>query len=226
MYCIQLCCVLLYYKVPPIETFDGLSKESPLFSLKPLLTKNASIPYSSLNVFEETVKQITEFTDIELLYKGIKGIFEKSLDKNYERDFLKEAMALLTKITKVNPKFLDDLYLYDHDFNFLMISTCHYITHFATKPGGEGLAYLNLSLLQQYSERREFAINMNKECKVPGGVELAYTESTYADCFIVFVRDMVLTPNVKLDQLGLSLLGILANMYHAFFFKRERFTKI
>jgi len=218
--CLQLACVLIYAKPVNTQIIDKIQADSHLSNFKTLILKNTNSAQFA-NIFGVSISQINEWRDIELIYKGIKDIFNKSLERNYERDFLKEAMSLLAKITKINHKFLDDLYLYDYDFNFLLVSTCHFISHFAIKPGGEGLAYLNLSLLQQYAERREFAINLNKMCKITAEVDLAYTDSTYADCFIVFIRDMVISKKVRLEKLGMSLLSILSNMYFFNLYKTD-----
>lgn len=158
------------------------------------------------------VRQLSELSDMEVLYKGVRKVFEEALEDTYARDFLKETMAILTKIIKVNPRFLKELYVCDYDFNFVVASTCHHIAHYASKEGGEGITFLNLSLLQLYSERREFAAGLNRSCDLPGSLDLAYTSGAFADCFVVFVRDVVLLRAKKLPQLDLSLLGILANV--------------
>ena len=152
MHCLQISGILLYFKLPPKELFADLSKDTPLKLVQQIITKGDESSYQSTNIFEENVKQLTQLQDLELLYKSFKNIFEKSIEKNYERDFQKEAMTLLVKVSGVNAHFLDDLYLYDYDFNFVLISACHYIAHFARRPGGDGLSYLNLCLLQQYAE--------------------------------------------------------------------------
>ncbi len=222
MYCLQVTCVLLHTKFPTAEAIDQMGSENVFWAARQVITKGDLAAYRGTNCFEEVVGQIADLQDLATLYKGFKNVFDKSIEKNYERDFLKEAMALLVKITKINKHFLDELYLYDYDFNFVLVSACHYISHFAARPGGEGLVYLNLCLLQLYAERiillrilvgREFGIGMNQECKATAAAELAYTQSTYADCFIVFVHDIVMSPAIKLDYLPTNLLAILSNMY-------------
>ena len=181
---------------------------SPVKAILEKLSPN----YQPSNFFELALKLMMEFSDMEVMYKGLKRVFEDALEDNYGRDYLKETMAILTKTIKINPKFLQELYAYDYNFNFIMVSTCHHIAHYAAKEGGEGITFLNLSLLQLYSEHREFAIGLNKSYDSSTNVKLEYTSTSFADCFIVFVRDMLLLKDKKLEQLDLSLLGMLANM--------------
>jgi hypothetical protein len=197
--------------VPSKEVFDSIQSNLCLSPVKAILLK-LSPNYQPNNFFEIDLKSMNELGDMEVMYRGVKKVFEDALDDNYGRDYLKETMAILTKTIKINPKFLEELYAFEYDFNFVLVSTCHHIAHYAAKEGGEGITFLNLSLLQLYSEHREFAIGLNKSYDLSTNVKLEYTSTTFSDCFIVFVRDMVLLKEKKLEQLDLSLLGIMANM--------------
>ena len=180
--------------------------------IKQIILKGTS-EYQPKNIFENTISQINGRSDMKIFYKGIKRIFEESLSNDYEIDLLKEAMCILIKIFKVNSKFLDELYTYDYDFNFILIITCHHIAHYSAKEGGKGLTYLNLSFLAIFSEYRGFCIGLNEEYKSLGSVDLAYTDTTFSDCFIVFMHDVITAKTKKLDELDLNLLGIFANLY-------------
>jgi len=211
MNCIQLACAFIYYKVPPVDVFEAIQKDSFLVPVKEVITRGDTT-YQPLNFFEETINTITELSDIMFLYRGIEKIFENSLESLYSQILFKEIITLLLKVAKTHPTAINELYLYGYDFNFLFVIACHHISHYSTKEGAEFFVYLNLSLLHQFCFYKEFAVGMNKECKVISGVNLAYTDAAFSDCLIVFVRDTVLNPNVKLQELTSTLLGTLANM--------------
>lgn len=211
MNCMQLVCILLYCKVPPVEVFEAVQKDSLLVPVKEVIVRTG--PYQPLNYFEETVKEIKELSDIVLLYKGVEKIFENSLGHLYSQNLFRETMTLLLKVVKVNPNIVSELYLYGYDFNFLLTITCHHMLRYSAKDGTEFFVNLNLSLLQQFCLFRDFAVGLNNACTAISGAHLAYTEAAFIDCFIVFVRDIVLTPYTNLEELVSTLLGILANMY-------------
>jgi hypothetical protein len=211
MNCMQLACALIYYRVPPVDVFEAIQKDSLLVPVKELIIK-ANIAYQSLNFFEETINNIKDLEDIMFLYKGIEKIFENSLESLYSQNLFKETITLLLKVAKTHPTAINELYLYGYDFNFLFVIACHHISHYSTKEGTGFFVYLNLSLLHQFCFYKEFAVGMNKDCKVISGANLAYIEAAFSDCFIIFVRDTALNSNIKLQELTPTLLGMLANM--------------
>lgn len=215
----QLTCILLNYTPYTKEQIEKLEKDSEIAKVREIIGQGKES--IDINQFLEIIKGIDDFKNLQLIYIGLKKICEEALVKSYQRDLMKEAMHIFVRISQSCPNFFDVLYLNNIDFNFILVFACHYITNFGRTPGCEGLAYLNLLMLYYFSQSiiknfrilgREFGIHMNDQYKFSYSVDLGYTEGSYADCFIVFVCDMVMSKSLRLDYIRVNLLVILSNL--------------
>lgn len=186
-------------------------KKSPLLlKVKGIISGDSE--YRPVNSFEEEIRSLTKVEDFFALYKGTKTIFERSLASNPERSLVKEGTLLLHKVVTNNLAFFNTLNLHSCKFNFILVSLCEYIGYFARVAGGQPFIFLSLCVLQQCSVYPEFANDLNADFDVPARKFMECANGSYLDCYISFVRDMILKYKVRLELIGFSTLSILTNL--------------
>eukprot|EP00826_Nyctotherus_ovalis_P014608 TRINITY_DN14086_c0_g1_i2.p1 TRINITY_DN14086_c0_g1~~TRINITY_DN14086_c0_g1_i2.p1 ORF type:complete len:191 (-),score=55.42 TRINITY_DN14086_c0_g1_i2:652-1224(-) len=189
---------------------EEVKKNPLLLKAKDIISGDSE--YRPVNPFEEEIRSLAKTEDFLALYRGIRTIFERSLANNPERSLIKEGTLLLHKIITTNYAFFGTLNLHSYKFNFILVSLCEYIGYFARTAGGQPFIFLSLCLLQQCSVYPEFANDLNADFDVPARKFMECVNGSYLDCYISFIRDMILKYKVRLELIGFSTLSILANL--------------
>lgn len=203
---IQLACVLLHFRAPRKEVLGKADRDSALLKVKDLIGDIA------INPFEEAIRSITEAKDLLILYNSIKALYERSLEMNPERSLIKEVTILLHKIITINYNFFGTLNLHAYDFNFVVVALCEFIGYSGKSPSAQAFIYLTLCLLQRFSLYPEFANDLNKNFDIKAKRFMDCCNGSYLDCYISFVRDLIVKYKAGLEFIGFGLLSILTNL--------------